>query len=121
MQNSIKSHLYFAAIVLNFSVMSCGLVCAQSEATSLAESAYKHSDTQLNEVYKKIVNKIPPNAKQGFVESQRAWIAFRDLDAKCRAGIASQGGSSYSTDYLAILTELTEQRVAHLKILLLAL
>ena len=53
MQNPIKSHLYFAAIVLNFSVMSCGLVCAQSEATSLAESAYKHSDIQLNEVYKK--------------------------------------------------------------------
>jgi len=121
MQSPMKSHLHFAAIAIHFSLMSCGLVCAQSEATSLAESAYKHSDTQLNEVYKKIVNKIPPNAKQAFVESQRAWIAFRDLDAKCRAGIASQGGSSYSTDYLAILTELTEQRVAHLKILLLAL
>jgi len=60
MQNSIKSHLYFAAIVLNFSVMSCGLMCAQSEATSLAESAYKHSDTQLNEVYKKLLIRSRP-------------------------------------------------------------
>jgi hypothetical protein len=56
----MKSHLHFAAIALHFSLMSCGLVCAQSEATSLAESAYKHSDTQLNEVYKKLLIRSRP-------------------------------------------------------------
>jgi len=94
---------------------------AQSEATTLAESDYKKTDKELNEIYTKILKRIQKKPKQEFIESQRAWLSFRDLDAKFRAGISSQGGSSYSTDYIAILTELTAQRVIHLNSILLAL
>ena len=121
MQNPFKPYMQFASIAFCLTLTSAGVVHAQSEATSLAESAYKNTDIQLNDIYQKIIKKIPSAAKLGFVETQRAWIVFRDLDAQCRAGISSQGGSSYSTDDLAILTELTAERVGHLKTLLFAL
>jgi uncharacterized protein YecT (DUF1311 family) len=96
--------------------MGTSEVRIKNEVIASAERIYKKADTELNVVYKKMLSKLPPgNIRTDFINAQKAWVVFRDLEAKSRAGISSQGGSSYSTDFLSVMAELTTQRVLQLK------
>ncbi|NBV85240.1 MAG: DUF1311 domain-containing protein [Verrucomicrobia bacterium] len=121
MKNKLTLGILAAALAAEVIVAIPTPAAAQSEATILADVEYKKADKELNEIYQKIIKRVQPSSKQDLIESQRAWLTFRNLDAKVRAGISSQGGSSYSTDYIAILTDLTNQRIASLKSMLIAL
>lgn len=97
----------------------CRLAYPQSGATLIAESGYKKIDVELNQVYNELIEVLKvKGSKDDIVKAQRAWIAFRESDAKARAGITSDGGSAYSMDYLANMTEMTQQRVEQLKAIL---
>src|SRR2546423_3588373 len=87
------------------------VVVAQSEATQIADRDFRRADAALNDVYKQVLARITDKKiKLDLQKAQSAWLRYRDLDASCRAGISSRGGSAYGTDYLGNLTDLTEKR-----------
>ena len=87
--------------------------------TTIADQSFKLADAELNSTYKLLQSRLQSaSQKSELTKAQKAWIAFRDSDATFRAGVSSGGGSAYSMDYLANLTELTEQRAKELKALL---
>lgn len=47
-----------------------GMVSCTSEAT-------KKWDTKLNDVYKKLLVKLTPDAKQKLIDAQRSWLSFK--------------------------------------------
>lgn len=110
----------FAKIVLV--LFLCGWSAgawAQSEATQDADAWFKKADAELNQVYKTVLAKISdPQQKQELEKAQKAWVAFRDADAQFRAGVSSGGGSSYTTDMLGNMAEMTDARTKDLKALL---
>ena len=92
------------------------LACCQSDATLLAEDGYKKADAELNQIYNELIGVLKEKRnKDDLSKAQRAWIMFRESDAKARAGITSDGGSAYAMDYLANMTEITQQRIEQLR------
>ena len=45
-----------------------------------------HVDAQLNKLYQRFLKTLPPIAKPVLVKSQRAWIRYRDAEAKVHPG-----------------------------------
>ncbi len=80
------------------------------EAASNAAKA----DKALNQVYKELLATLDPEAAKLLKESQRAWIAYRDAEAKFAADEA-RGGSMSPMLYAGALGYLTEERTQHLK------
>ncbi len=70
--------------------------------------AYKETDLRLNKLYKKL-NEALVDSKP-LLESQRAWLKFRDSQCKFTVG-ADDGGSSYIYSLNACLIDLTEKRI----------
>ena len=84
-----------------------------------AYSEFNKADTQLNEVYQKILTEYKTDTL--FIEnlkaSQRVWIKFRDAELKMRFPAYSDRiyGSIYPTCRAFYLLELTENRTETLK------
>jgi len=99
-----------------FGLLSQANIFAQSEATESADSEFKKADTELNQIYTEVLGRMPNKVtKAKFVESEKAWLNYRDSDAALFAGVTSHGGSAYSMDLLGNLTEITKQRIQELK------
>jgi uncharacterized protein YecT (DUF1311 family) len=110
--NNSNTKLFLTLILSNSPSI---IALAQSEATTQAEIDYKKSNTELNSLYNKVIKKLPDTlSRTKLVNTQKAWIIFRDLDAKFRAEISSNGGSAYSMDFISNLTDLTNQRITQL-------
>ena len=91
----------------------------QPSGDDQADQSFKAADAELNRTYKLLQSHLQSaQQKKDLTKAQKAWIAFRDSNAAFRAGVTSGGGSAYSMDYLANLTELTQQRNKQLKALL---
>jgi len=73
------------------------------DISGINESApdFKAVDTQLNDNYKKIIEKLPPAQTQLLRETQRAWLAFRDQDcrAQLKLGIQKNACLAIHTQY----------------------
>jgi uncharacterized protein YecT (DUF1311 family) len=69
---------------------------------------YKETDLRLNNLYKKL-NAALADPKP-LLESQRAWLKFRDSQCKFTVG-ADDGGSAYMYSLNACLIDLTEKRI----------
>jgi uncharacterized protein YecT (DUF1311 family) len=81
---------------------------------SQAGKAYNDADKELNSTYQKVINLIKnPEEKNLIIESQKAWVRFRDAEVAFHAKYfpASKGG-------LFVATDMTEKRVQELKVLL---
>ena len=70
---------------------------------------YAQADASLNSVYKEALALLDEPGKKSVREAQRAWVAFRDADAKAAAGAGADGGIN-AASVLA-----TTYRVAELK------
>lgn len=79
-------------------------------------AGYKKADKELNLVYNKIIKKLNETDKKSLIESQRAWIKFRDLNCKFISQDPGDGGGPYENKMkLDCLIQATEQRTKELK------
>ena len=61
--------------------------CIKKDSTTAgmnncSNAAYKEWDILLNNVYKKLINKLNKDAKTALKSSQREWIKYRDVEFK---------------------------------------
>lgn len=95
----------------------CGsLAFSQSQSKMTQEAAHnaEKADADLNKVYKKLMASLDAEGTKLLKEAQRAWIAYRDAEAK-RAGDEARGGSMSPMLFYAATAELTKERIKHLK------
>jgi len=100
---------FFLRVFIAVVLLSCGLGHA-----SQAVKAYHDADEELNVTYQKVLAVIPdPQEKKLFIESQKAWLRFRDAERAFHTKYfpSSKGG-------LFVATDMTESRVKELKVLL---
>ncbi|MFC3150725.1 lysozyme inhibitor LprI family protein [Litoribrevibacter euphylliae] len=85
---------------------------------------YEATDTKLNQTYKAIMSKINSGGfdgyrvekeyiKEGLIQSQRAWLKFRDSNCNAYYRVWS-GGTSRNTDEMVCLSKMTEERSQYL-------
>ena len=75
---------------------------------------YERADSDMSLLYKRVLSELPSDRKSGMIESQRAWIKFRD--AACAfVGDDRKGGSSQGWVIAICKTQITEERTIHLK------
>lgn len=91
-------------------------LCAQSQSEMNQQAARDaaKADKALNQVYRELLATLDPEAAKLLKESQRAWIAYRDAEAKFAADEA-RGGSMSPLLYSSTVGYLTEERTKHLK------
>jgi len=66
-------------------------------------------DELLNEIYKVIKEKLPPEEMNQLREEQQNWIKYRD-DSALEASLKYKGGTQEHLEYVAVLANLTEER-----------
>jgi uncharacterized protein YecT (DUF1311 family) len=86
----------------------------QHEMNAAAEESAGAADKKLNAVYKKLMAALDDEGKALLRSSQRAWIAYRDAEAKF-AEDEMRGGSAAPLLYFGAMTRLTEQRTKELQ------
>ena len=80
----------------------------QAAMNAQARAQFEKADAELNKTYEALLTKLPDAAsKQKLKESQRAWLAFRDVEAAFAADQA-RGGSMAATIRYETMTELTQ-------------
>ncbi len=84
------------------------------EMRSIAAADYKKVDNELNVVFQKLIKSSSARSAANLRVAQRAWITFRDAEAKFKC-TDSEGGSMYPIDYNYALTNLTKQRIQQLR------
>lgn len=107
-------------------VLTCGIFCttenavAEDCANRPNETAlrlclsleYERADSDMALLYKRIMSELPKDRKSGFLQSQRAWIKYRD--AACSfVGDDRRGGSSQGWVIANCKTQLTFERSKH--------
>ena len=90
------------------------LAQSQFEMNETAEREAAKADKELNQVYRKVLGSLDAEGAKLLKESQRAWIAYRDAEAKFAADEA-RGGSMAPMLYSGTLATLTKERVKRLK------
>ena len=90
------------------------LAQSQFEMNETAEREAAKADKELNQVYRKVLGSLDSEGAKLLKESQRAWIAYRDAEAKFAADEA-RGGSMAPMIYSGTLATLTKERVKRLK------
>jgi len=110
-----NSILIAAAALLSLSLH----MTAAGAPPPVAEAAWRETDSRLNAVFRQVLrHATEPRLKEDLQKAQRAWVAYRELEAAARAGVSSQGGSAYSSDQLKELQGLTEERLEKMRELL---
>jgi uncharacterized protein YecT (DUF1311 family) len=90
----------------------------QSEMNTEAAEDFTKADRVLNETYKAVVEQVDEESRVLLKSAQKAWIAYRDAEAKFQADLEARGGSMYPLSLMAYKTTLTQQRTAELEQLL---
>jgi uncharacterized protein YecT (DUF1311 family) len=104
-----------------FSCVRALFSCKESSWSSCHEAKFKTADTDLNEVYRSLLDAVPLGAdvgptRQDVVLVERAWLAWRDSHCQFEA-ISHSGRSEDSKElyYKACLYELTLERTKYLR------
>jgi len=93
------------------------LAHAQTETgiNGQAHSEFERTNAALETTYKDLLTRLPDaESKRKLLESQRAWIAFRDAEASFAADQVRGGAAAPAVRY-ASMKESTEQRIKQLK------
>lgn len=90
------------------------LLWGEDSARAIGDRKTKDAEADLNKVYQELRRVLREPNLTALKEAQLAWLKFRDHEASLRAGISSQGGSSYTTDYLDVRIDLTIDRTKQL-------
>lgn len=87
---------------------------SQQEQNRQARESFAHADAELNAVYKRVMAKQDAEGKKKLVAAQRAWVVFRDAQARFDAD-EMRGGSAEPLLYYGSRARLTRERTAVLK------
>lgn len=97
---------------------SCKSANSQLEMNLCAAKAYKITDSELNQVYRELMDRLSPTGqiaiRKKLIAAQKAWIAFRDGECSF-ASAAAEGGSIYPLVFTNCLDALTRRRIADLR------
>jgi len=114
----IKTILISLALSLT---MLNALDCNNAETTydmkDCALQDFQAIDKELNSVYKKLMNLLDSGGKQKLKTAQKAWIVFRDAQAKFSADYA-RGGTLERLLFQRSQVDTTQKRVVELKSIL---
>jgi uncharacterized protein YecT (DUF1311 family) len=80
-----------------------------------AEREFKKADAQLNATYQSLLRYLDPKETEALRIAQRAWLAFRDADAKL-SGLEFDGGTLEPVVIMSAMASLTRERTKHLKL-----
>lgn len=86
----------------------------QNEMNQDAEDNFKKADAELNKTYKQLISKLKGTEKKALIDSELAWIKFRDTNCAFWAS-PNKGGSIYPLIYFGKKKKMTESRTAELK------
>jgi uncharacterized protein YecT (DUF1311 family) len=70
----------------------CSKLTAQQDMNACVADEVNEADSELNDVYKQLLEKSDASGKRNLVEAERAWIVFRDKECMLEAG--------YDTEHL---------------------
>lgn len=87
----------------------------QSEMNTEAAEDFTRVDRVLNETYKAVMDQMDEESRTLLKSAQKAWIAYRDAEAKFQADLEARGGSMYPLSLMAYKTTLTQQRTKELE------
>lgn len=116
----MKMLLAYTVLMLtsvNLFAQDCKNAVTQTDMNNCANIAFKASDKNLNEAYRKLMDSKDINFKNLLKESQRSWIKFRDNDCKVQS-YPTRGGSAQAMVRLDCLKEKTDQRYNELNSML---
>ena len=92
----------------------------QADLNQEAQKKYKKTEVEINYVYQQILKEYSSDVVfiKNLRTAQRLWIQFRDAEMKAKFPEKSAGyyGSVQPLCWSTYLTELTEERIAKLKI-----
>lgn len=105
----------FFSLIINLSFAQ-----TQADLNQEAQKKYKKTEAEINYVYQQILKEYSSDVVfiKNLTTAQRLWIQFRDAEMKAKFPEKSAGyyGSVQPSCWSAYLTELTEERIAKLKI-----
>lgn len=116
----MKMLLAYTVLMLtsvNLFAQDCKNAVTQTDMNNCANIAFKASDKNLNEAYRKLMDSKDINFKNLLKESQRSWIKFRDNDCKVQS-YPTREGSAQAMVRLDCLKEKTDQRYNELNSML---
>lgn len=113
----MKNIVTFIILTWTFSCFSQ----TQAEMNENASNEYKKADTELNAVYKKILNeyKSDPAFTNRLKKTQKIWISFRNAELEMKFPAKNKQleyGSIYPMCISLFLKELTKERTEKLRI-----
>ncbi len=100
--------------------LDCDNAQYQIEINMCAAKRYETIDKELNVLYQKAVKKIQKENSlrlEGFRNTQRMWIKFRDVNCEY-ARSEYEGGSMSHYIYSSCMSNLTKQRIENIKFLI---
>lgn len=89
----------------------------QSEMNACAARAYAQADASLNDLYRRLLQKLPSDRQESLRKVQKAWLTFRDLDCGFAAA-GYEGGSMQPMVKSACMAARTNERTKQLHDLL---
>jgi uncharacterized protein YecT (DUF1311 family) len=92
----------------------CDSPQTQAAMNVCAAEELHRMDAQLNAVYRKLTATLDANRRRKLQAAQRAWLAFRDAHCEFEAS-AFEGGSMQPLEYSACATNVTKERIGHLR------
>jgi len=72
-------------LILSLCFLSTAVICNAQSNPELRQDAYEEyqkSDKAMNVAYQKLISVLTEDGKKSLRLSQRAWVAFRDAEAK---------------------------------------
>jgi uncharacterized protein YecT (DUF1311 family) len=81
---------------------------SQREMNAQAATRRQMAESQMAEVYLKLVAKASPSGRERLKAAQDAWARFRELDCEARAG--SRGGSFHPAAMSLCLEHMADRR-----------
>lgn len=91
----------------------CAAANTQMEINECFSAAYKKTDTELNGLYARILNKLTPADQANLRNAQRAWLEYRDANCETAADL-HKGGSIAPSIRLGCLERNTRARINEL-------
>ncbi len=86
---------------------------AQTDCEATATKAY---DRRMNMAFAALAKRLPPEARARLRQAQRAWLVFRDAEAKARSALyATRQGTMYVPMEADAETRLTRDRALQLE------
>ena len=92
----------------------CQVPSSTAEETACFADALKKSDSQLNQMYRRVQSVVAGDNLVNLRTAQRLWMQFRDTNCKAEYELY-EGGSAAPTVRLACKEEMTRKRVEELK------